>query len=309
MKQKIYTLTLNPSIDMILNIEELNLKTKYDVANDISYFAGGKGINVSKVVNQFKVPTKILHCSGGFTGKYIVDEINKEGIKQIFFDLKKDTRINIKLNIGKEEMKEIDGNAIFIPNDIQEKILSAIDKIKRNEIIVITGSFNNKNKDLIFKISEKCFKKGVKIVYDLSSDILLELLKFNPILIKPNIYELNFILKKKISTEEEIIKSLKKLNILGAKEVAITLGKEGSYFIDENENIYKIKLKKEIKNISSQGAGDSFVGAFLSNLNLTKIEQLRIASAAGSSTVSKKGIANIDEINNMVKNIVVEKIN
>ncbi len=305
--KEIYTLTLNPALDLVLNIDKLDSITKYE-NNDIEYFSGGKGINVSKVINQFNIPTTVMHYSGGFTGEFIKNELDLEKMNQIIFKSKNATRINIKLNISNDETKEINGQAEKIQESRENEILKTIGKIQKGEIIVLTGSFHKDNQDLLVKISEICFKNGVEIVYDLSEEILVKLLEFKPLLIKPNIDELSHIFGREIKTEKEIIESLVSLKKKGAKNVAITLGKEGSYFIDEQFNIYKSNVINEIKKVSSQGSGDSFVGAYLSNQNLEIIERLKISNAAGAATAAKKGIASLEEIMEMINNVHVEKI-
>ncbi len=304
----IYTLTLNPALDMVLNIDKIDKLTKYE-NSEVSYFAGGKGINVSKIVNEFGIPTTALHYSGGFTGKFIQENLEEENINQIIFDSEITTRVNIKLNISDEETKEINGIAKPLSTKVITSILKTINQFDKGETLVITGSFNDKNKDLLFKISNLCNSKDINIVYDLSSDVLFELLKYKPILIKPNVDELSSMFGYEIKTEKEIIESMFKLSTLGARNIAITLGKDGSYFLDEQNDLYRIKIINEIKKVSSQGSGDSFVGAYLANLNLNIIEQLKIANAAGAATASKKGLAKISEIQEMIDNIKIEKIN
>ncbi len=116
--KEIYTLTLNPAVDMVLNISEFKDLNKYS-NSEVKYFSGGKGINVSKIINQFNVPTTILHYSGGFTGNFIKETLDKENLNQIMFKGDQPTRINIKLNIDNEETKEINGFAEFISEKLQ----------------------------------------------------------------------------------------------------------------------------------------------------------------------------------------------
>lgn len=302
----VYTLTLNPALDMVLNVKNSEEVIKYD-DSEVEYFAGGKGINVSKVVNEFGVPTVALHYSGGFTGKYIRDNLEEENINQIMFESLKPTRINIKLNLNDDNTKEISGIAETIPLKETTKILKTINQFDKGDTLVITGSFNKENENLLFKISNICNLKGVNIVYDLSSNVLLELLKYKPLLVKPNLEELQTIFKTKIKSKNQIKDLMYEMQELGAQNIAITLGKDGSYFLSKDKTLYKVTIKKKINQVSSQGAGDSFVGAFLSNSNKSVEEQIIMANAAGAATASKKGLATISEIKELVNNIKIEK--
>ena len=200
-------------------------------------------------------------------------------------------------------------NSLATPLTIIAKnsIIRSIINFNSDEVLMIMGSFHKDDEKFIFEISKICKDKGVEIVFDLSKPILKDLVKFKPLFIKPNRDELEWIFKEKIKTEDKIIFYMKKLKKLGAQNVAITLGKDGSYLLDSNSDLYYAKVDK-IELISPQGSGDSFLSAFIIKINEGSEKAFKWANAAGAATAQVNGLAHYTLIEKNLKKVHIKKL-
>lgn len=311
---KVVTLSLSPAVDYIIDINRDELLTKTPNkfrTEDRKMFAAGKGIHESIIMDSFGMHTLSLYYAGGFTGDFIEKNINKLGLDGIRFESHIETRVNLKLNIGKNNKKNIELSEVPPKvNDIaKEKILKTIYSLTEEDTLSIAGSFNEHDSIFIDQICALSHDKNIELVLDLSSPIMIDLLKYKPYLIKPNHNELEIFFKTKIETEKDIMKHMMILKEKGAKNIVVTMSGAGSLLLDENGNFYKATIIKKVKSVSPQGAGDSFIGAFLSKRGIENISnQFKWGNAAGAATASNVGLANIEQIKNMYSNIKIEKI-
>lgn len=256
----IYTLTLNPSIDYFVTLKEFkDGKTNRSLKEKI--MPGGKGINVSIVLNNLNCKTKVLGFIGGYTGKKIKELIKELNIKEDLIEIKGNSRINVKI-ISKRE-SEINGNGPKIESNDLNKLYKKLDKLNSDDTLVISGSAPSENKTSIYAdIVSYVSNKGIKVVVDTTGDYLLKTLKYKPFLIKPNKKELEALFNVKINSKEEIIKYMKLLKKKGAKNIIVSLGKDGAILLDENNDIYYEKALKG-KAVNTVGAGDTLVAGFI----------------------------------------------
>lgn len=313
---KIVTLSLSPAIDYIINMNDINQlekekPNKFKSCNR-AIIAAGKGIHESIIIDSLGAPTLALHYSGGFTGDLLETEISRQGIPHMRFHSQVETRINIKLNIGSgsdEVNYELSELPPYVDGNSREKIRQTIKGLAKTDILSIAGSYDQRNFKLINEICEIASFNGTQLVFDLSSKEIIELLKYKPYLIKPNIHELEHILDRTITTDEEVIDAMKELKKLGAINIAVSMGEKGSLLLAEDGNVYKAQVLQKINLVSPQGAGDSFVGAFLAKKDLPNIkEQFAWANAAGSATAESTALADSSHIKRMLENIKVEKL-
>lgn len=304
----IYTLTLNPAVDYYISFDKFN-EGELNIPLQTYKLAGGKGINVSKILKNYGKNSICLGFLGGFTGDFIKNELKKDDIKYHFIDVLQDTRINIKMNNNGLE-SEIAG----ISPDINDKNLSRLfeylkENLKKDDIFVLSGSVPSSLTSDIYSKIIKILPKETKIILDTRGQALKNSLSNEIFLIKPNKDEINEFFNSKFENDEELIEAGKKLQRLGAKNVLISLGKNGSILITENDEIYKAKaLKGEL--ISSNGAGDSMMGGFVYGLSfgMDLLECYKYAVASGSGTAFSKGLVTFEKMNSLLNRVVIEKI-
>ena len=304
----IYTVTLNPAIDYLINLEELKIGSINRV-EDEKVYAGGKGINVSNMLKQLGCENTALGFISGFTGEFIVSALDEKGIDNKFIKLQNGfTRINVKVK-GNEET-EINGKGPNITDDELNELYKILDNLNSSDILVLAGSIPSTLDDKLYEnIMDRIKDKNVKVVVDATKNLLLNVLKYKPFLIKPNNHELEEIFNVKLNTNDEIIVYAKKLKEMGARNVLVSMGKDGALLIAENDEVYVSNVAKgEVKN--SVGAGDSMVAGFLVGyLNtICYSEGLKLGTASGGATAFSYGIATKEYINEIKKQIIVSKI-
>lgn len=304
----IYTLTLNPAVDYYIdmnNFEEGDLNK----VNNAYTLAGGKGINVSKVLKNFNIDSIALGFSGGFTGDYIKKYLKEYGIKENFIDLKEDTRINIKLKTDKTET-EIAGKSPNISKEKVNELLNFIkDNIKDNDILVLSGSVPNSIESSIYKDIISNANKNIKVILDARDEAFKLGIKEKVFLTKPNKKELGEYFNKNIETIDEIIKYARELIKDGSENVIVSLGKDGSVLITK-DNAY-IGNAPEGKLISSVGAGDSMVAGIVYGIsnNLNIVDSYKYAIASGSSTACSEGLTTFDNMKQFLEKVEIKTIN
>ncbi|RGB74700.1 1-phosphofructokinase [Anaerococcus nagyae] len=295
----IYTLTLNPSIDYIMRLYEYK-----DGFTNRSYeemkFPGGKGIMVSKLLKNLGEDPINLGFIGGFTGEYIKSSLKGLGIKENFTFIEDDSRINVKLKYRSET--EINAGGPFISDEEVNEFLDNISTLNSNDTLIISGSIPKSLDDNFYKQILDC--NNVDFTIDVAGKELLDYLSYNPILVKPNIDELEMIFGEKID-KSNLLHYAKRLNDLGAQSVIISMGKDGSIFISEDLILKAEPIEGRL--INSVGAGDSMVGGFVYGLKngLSKKEAYKLAVACGTATALSEDIAKKELIYEILKRVEV----
>lgn len=300
----IYTITFNPALDYIVRVDDF----KIGLVNRTSYeeiYAGGKGINVSIVLNNLGVKSKVLGYIAGFTGDEIERRVNEFGCDSDFIKLNNGmSRINVKLKSNEES--EINGQGPVVDAFALEELYKKLDCLKENDILVLAGSIPSTiPKDIYESIMKKLDGRKIKFVVDATGELLLNVLAYKPFLIKPNHHELAELFNVEIKNEDEIIQYAKKLKEMGARNVLISMAGDGAIFITENDEVLKSEVPKG-KVINSVGAGDSMVGGFISGyLKNNKLEEaFKMGVVTGSASAFSEGLATKDKVEELLSQII-----
>jgi 1-phosphofructokinase len=299
----IYTVTFNPALDYIVFLDgfvpgDINRATRESI------YYGGKGINVSNVLNTLGYKTTALGFIAGSTGKAIEEGLASIGINADFIHLPEgNSRINVKVKHGDET--EINGQGPVITDEAIQELYEKLDTLTSEDILVLAGSIPNTLPDDIYeKIMARLEGKGIRIVVDATKDLLLNVLKYHPFLIKPNNHELGEMFGKVLKTKEEIEYYAKELQKKGARNVLISMAGDGAILITEEGEAIQIGTPKG-KVVNSVGAGDSmvagFIAVYLKNGNYA--DALRSGTAAGSATAFSEGLASLEMYNAMLEQI------
>ena len=292
----IYTVTFNPALDYVVGVERLTLGEVNRTTKESIYY-GGKGINVSAVLKELKVESIALGFVAGFTGDAIERGVKEKGIATDFIHLKEGmSRINVKIKSDQES--EINGQGPEITKEAIELLFEKLDQLKEGDSLVLAGSIpKTLPSDIYERIMERLREKKIRVVVDATKDLLLNVLKYKPFLIKPNNHELGEMFGVILKTNEEIISYGKKLQDMGAKNVLVSMAGDGSILIDETGNVYQMGVPAgKVKN--SVGAGDSMVAGFLAGYAETNNyeEALKLGTATGSATAFSEGLATYEKI-------------
>ena len=303
----IYTVTLNPSIDYVINLEYLK-KGQVNRVNDEHVYPGGKGINVSRVLKTLGHDNVATGFVSNFTGDFIINSLSDLNVKSDFIKLDNGfTRINVK--IKSDEETEINGGGPHISDEKLKELFDKLSELKEGDILVLAGSIPSTLKeDLYEKIMEHVKGNNVKVVVDATKNLLLNVLKYNPFLIKPNNHELEEIFNVKLENVEDIAVYGKKLQKMGARNVLVSMGKDGALLITEDKEIFISNVPKG-RVINSVGAGDSMVAGFISGYTNSNSyeEALRLGAASGSATAFSSDLATKEFIDKLIQEIKVER--
>ena len=299
----VYTVTFNPALDYVMKLKNLSDRDINRTESEELYY-GGKGINVSAILSRLKIPNIALGFAAGFTGKKLIEMMERDGIKNDFIELSEGfTRINVKLKFTEE--LDINANGPKIPKEKTEELLLKLKRLNFGDYLVLAGSVPpSLPNDLYGKILEKLRGNGIKTVVDTTGNQLLNVLKYRPFLIKPNNYELAEIFGEDMDSTENIIAYAKKLRQMGAVNVLVSRGGDGAVLIDEHGDVHNSKAVAG-NLVSSVGCGDSMVAGFIAGYikcgNYTDAFKLSVASSA--ATAFSVGLAQAAEIKDIYKNL------
>lgn len=293
----IYTITLNPAIDLVI----ITKKLEPNIVNRTENFElqpNGKGVNVSFILKKMGIENMATGIGGGFTLDYITAGLKEKGISNNFLKVKEPTRINVFTRVldQNKEYKEVNPGP-EINEKVQEQFLEYLKTLlKARDTLIISGSFSRGIKeDYLGKVAQITADKKVKLVIDSSSKAVLDTLPYHPYLLKPNDQELAsfFDLNEKLD-QEKIIKLARKLINAGCKNVLVSLGESGAALIDKNHAYFGNAPKISVLNTA--GAGDTMLGTFVGKkeLGCNTTEALKFAIAAGSDTASRMGLTDFE---------------
>ena len=298
----IYTVTFNPAIDYVVHTKEMIFGATNRSLKEEIYF-GGKGINVSIVLKELGIASKTLGFTAGFTGEAIEKGLADMRIDTDFVHLKKgNSRINIKIKADEET--ELNGQGPDIDDDAVAMLFKKLDTLSCGDILILAGSIpSSLPSDIYEKILQKISHKKVRTVVDATNDLLLNVLKYKPFLIKPNNHELGEMFGVDLKTDEEIEKYARKLQNMGAVNVLVSMAGDGSMLIDENGITHRLGVcKGTVKN--SVGAGDSMVAGFIAGIQNGNYEYaLKLGTAAGGATAFSDGLAKKEKISELLKTL------
>lgn len=302
----IYTVTLNPSIDYFIELDEFKVGELNRIKTDRKS-PGGKGINVSTVLQNVGVESVALGFVGGFTGKFLIDTLTEKNIKTDFIKVEGDTRINVKLHSDVET--EINGAGPQITSTELEQLLDKINQLQKGDVVVLAGSIPSSLPATLYQqIAENLKDKEVRVVVDATRDLLVEVLPYKPFLIKPNHHELGEIFGVEIKNEEDALPYGKKLIEMGAQHVIVSMAEKGSLLFVE-DNVFFANIP-EGKLMNSVGAGDSVVAGFIASYskNQDVTEAFRYGATAGSATAYSEGLATEEKINELISQVHVKEL-
>lgn len=297
----IYTVTFNPSLDYIVNVDHFKTGVVNRITKEL-IFPGGKGINVSMVLQNLGFDTTALGFMAGFTGNEIVRLLDVKGVKSDFIRVEEgNSRINFKLR--SDEETEINGQGPKITEGNIKELYDQLDKLQKGDILVLAGSIpDTLPQSMYMDIMKHLEGRGIDIAVDATRKLLMNVLPYGPFLIKPNNHELGEIFGVELKDKDEIITYAKKLQEMGARNVLVSMAGDGAVLVSENGEEYKAESPKG-KLVNSVGAGDSMVAGFISGYLETGSykEALRKGLCTGSASAFSEELATKAEVEELIK--------
>lgn len=288
----IYTVTLNPALDKTVEIRGLVV----DGVNRIGQMRtdpGGKGINVSKVIQKLGGESMASGILGGNTGRAILTALEEMGLSCFFQFVEGETRTNIKVvDPVNHTNTDINEPGVTVSEEILNGLLEEVlGKLKENDIVVLSGSLpKGAPQDTYRTWVKACRGKGAKVILDADGALLKAGLEASPYLIKPNHHELSALMGRTMSEPEELAEAARELmGQYGIRKIVVSMGGAGALYVTQEQTVYAEGLKVPVG--STVGAGDSVVAALAvaEERGLSLEETVRLSTATGAANVMCSG--------------------
>jgi len=297
----IYTVTINPSLDYIVQVEHLKLGVVNRTSSE-KINAGGKGINVSIVLNNLGIENCALGFVAGFTGAEIESRLKNQGINTDFIHLEKGiSRINVKLNSDDES--EVNGSGPDISQADLEQLYKKLDTLQENDVLVLAGSIPACLPESLYSdIMNYLRERKIRFVVDATKDLLTKALEYKPFLIKPNHHELGEIFGVELKTHDSVVPYAKKLQQMGARNVLVSMGGSGAVLVSEDGNVFSAGVPSG-KLVNAVGAGDSMVAGFITGYIKTNdySQAFRLGICTGSASACSEKLAVKNRVNEFLE--------
>lgn len=307
----IYTITLNPALDRIIEVDGLVVDDANRILREERY-AGGKGIDCSRVIEELGGSSTALGFIGGYDGLELEGRLINEGVLCDFTRIGGETRTNIILSNRK------DGTQIMLnaagPRVTPAEIGLFFQRIRSlgsdAEFVIVSGSTPpGVNHNIYAQIVTTLKGKGIKVAVDADGELLRQACAARPTIIKPNIHEFQRLTAVSSTQIEDLLPAARKIVQSGVEIVLISMGAQGMLAVTAQETYQAIP--PEVKVVSPVGAGDAALAGFV--LALTQGMEIREALiqgvAAGTAAVMTPGTAlcRKADVEKIKKKIFIEK--
>ena len=293
----IYTVTFNPAIDYVIHTDSLKTGGVNRASREDIYI-GGKGINVSAVLAELGVQSIVLGFTAGFTGIAIERGVCSMGIEADFVRLGSgSSRINVKIKTDAET--ELNGQGPEIDDRAVSELFAKLDRLVDGDTLILAGSIpSSLPSDIYERILGRLADRDIRTVVDATGDLLLNVLKYHPFLIKPNNFELEEMFGVTLAGDDDIVTYARKLQDMGARNVLVSMAERGALLLDESGELHRQGVcRGEVRN--SVGAGDSMLAGFVAGLPQGSEYALKLGTACGGATAFSDWLAKkplIDEL-------------
>lgn len=310
----IVTVTMNPSIDISYPLDTLMLDT-VNRTDRVTKTAGGKGLNVTRVIHDLGGDVLATGVLGGFHGAFIAEQLRQAGIKQEFTAIKEETRDSIAILHEGNQTEILEAG----PTVSEEEVTLFLEKfrelIQKAAVVTLSGSLAKGFPSNFYQqLIEIAKTQNAKVLLDTSGESLKQVLKgkAKPYLIKPNLEELEGLLGKTFSLQDlsAIKDALLEPIFSGIEWIVVSLGKAGA-LAKHQETFYRIEIPT-IEVVNPVGSGDATIAGFAYALaeGLKAEEQLKLCMATGMANAQERRTGHVDpaKVQTHVAKIAVKKI-
>lgn len=305
----IFTCTLNPSLDYYLESDKNLTPGKMNRSQLEYYEAGGKGINVSIVLNNLGIPSRALGFLGGFTKDFYISLLAKyEYILPHFTYINGPTRINIKMRTA-DGPTDINAAGPYITPEDMNNLENKAERLSKGDYLVLAGNTPVYLAEDVKVMLKKAIEQEVKVCLDTDPGLIRDMLGNGFFLVKTTPEELSVMVDRKIENEEDCIAAIRELHEGGA-ENAIVVYDNKKAFISCNAGTFEAMLQEGIEAVNTVGTGDSLVAGFLMNYLRSKdpVDSFRFGASCGSATAYSRTLATREKIDSFYEEKEVREI-
>ena len=303
----LHTLTVAPSLDYYAELPSLETGTVCR-ASGISFRAGGKGLNVSRMLNILGVNNRAICCVAGFVGDELVREMENMGISHTCISLLDGcSRINLKLReTNSLSETEINAPASELDKQAIETLVGLISAIPEDDSIILSGSVAGTQPELYAELMRKT---ECRCFLDCTGRSLELALREKPYLIKPNLPELEMLCGEKLSADDHtsILRCADRLRSAGAQRVLVSLAGSGALLLTATQALYALVPQRAA--VNSTGAGDSLLAGYAAAtaMGMSDADALRHACAGGSAKALASDFPTLAEIKTLLNEIIISE--
>ncbi|MBO0462585.1 tagatose-6-phosphate kinase [Enterococcus sp. DIV1298c] len=307
----ILTITMNPSVDISYSFESFSEDTVNRV-DKVRKTAGGKGLNVTRVLNQLGAEVSASGLLGGFLGEQIRSELDESGINHSFTQISGETRNCIAILHEGRQTEILEKG----PTITEEEATLFLEEFKRTlrsaDLAVFSGSLPaGIEKNFYVNILEICAAQGKPVVLDCAGDPLKTVLAspIKPLLIKPNTEELSDLLGVEETNDPNKVKQMLKNSIFkGVEWIIVSMGAKGMV-AKHHEIFYDVTIPK-IDVVNPVGSGDATVSGLAYALSKHKDDEtiLKTANTLGMLNAKEPttGYVNLSNFDQLFETIEVK---
>ena len=308
----ILAITLNPAIDRVYFLDQLEIG-EVNRPKSMTYTAGGKGLNVARVLKIMGESVSAGGFVGGYNGKFITDSIKKLGITDRFIQIDDETRICLNMTDRKtgKSTEILEGGPTVSKEDCERFLNQYCEDLKTCDLVTISGSMpKGVPTDFYGELIYIANEQGIKTIVDTSGESLEIAIDAKPTMVKPNKYELSKYLKQEIKTIPEIASALVRLKDSGIELPCVSLGKDGA-IVHLSDGVYWF-VSPDIPVVNTVGSGDSFIaGAALGIVRkMSEVDTIKMAMACATANTQfeKTGMVSKELVENYFNQIKYEKL-
>ena len=307
----ILTVSLNPAIDKTCKIDSLACG-KVNRLKEVHEFAGGKGINVTRILRLLDADVIATGFLGGYNGNFIEKAVEKVKAEPAFIHISSNTRVNTNIIEDNGNVTEILENGPVITERERALFLSEYEKqLDRCSTVVISGSLPaGIELDFYNRLIKKAKEKDKMIIVDTSSYPLKNAIMVKPNMIKPNINEMEFLVGKELSNPSIIADEAKKLVKEGIEHVVVSMGKRGSIYVGANRAFWAISPSLDV--VNTVGCGDAMVAAYAygfdNKKNIVDIIKLAVGVSAANTLTAESGVVDIGKAYEISEQTAIREI-
>lgn len=299
----IYTCTITPSIDYTVYVPEFE-SGKLNRSEEVYYYPGGKGINVSRVLKRLGISNKALGYAGGFTGRFIEEFLDNEGVDADFIQTAEITRINVK--IKSEQETELNGPGPLLNQTQLAALTDKVSQMNGDDWFVLAGSLPSSIPASYFlELAKICQANGIRFVLDTSGPALKSLVDTPVFLIKPNQQELGELFGVEITSLPDAFQYASKLVERGTEHVVVSMGGDGALLVTKDMALIAKAPQGTV--VNTVGSGDSLVSGFIASYAEHQNPALafRYGVASGSATAFRSDLCRQEDVESLLGEVQI----
>lgn len=284
----IVTVSLNPAVDKTCRLREMKPGevNRMDVSVSV---AGGKAVNVTKVLRRFRIPVAAVGFLGGAGGELIGEAMEKLGVECHFTKIAGGTRTSTNVLEENGRVTELlEPGPVISEKELGNFLKQFTGCLENCELAVLSGSLPaGVPADIYGKLTELCHMAGCRVVLDSSGEALRKGIQAGPDIVKPNRRELEYLAGRPLGSREEIEGAARKLLDAGVGRVVASLGGEGLLWVDARQ--VRFQEARPVRVVNTVGCGDTVAASLcMSELAgddaVTALAKAAAMAAANAST-------------------------